>query len=69
MDFDLNCLLADLNHNKKVDLPDLTILANAYGSQPGDANWNPRADIAEPWNIVGLSDLVTLGRDYGFELI
>jgi hypothetical protein len=54
----------DLNGDFKVDLADLTILAKAYGSRPGDANWNPNADIMGT-GVVGLSDLVTLATHYG----
>jgi hypothetical protein len=28
--------------------------------------WNPNADIASPWNVIGLSDLVTLALHYGW---
>jgi parallel beta-helix repeat protein len=55
----------DINGDFKVDLQDLVSLANAYGSKPGDINWNPNADIAPP-GIVGLSDLVTLALHYGW---
>jgi parallel beta-helix repeat protein len=54
----------DLNGDFKVSLVDLVILAQAYGSKPGDSNWNPNADIDDN-GIVRLSDLVTLAQDYG----
>jgi len=57
-------ILGDLNGDFKVGLPDLVALANAYGSKPGDPNWNPNADIAGN-GIVGLSDLVILAQHYG----
>lgn len=58
-------LVGDLNGNGKVDLADLVLLANAYGSKPGDSNWNPNADIAPSYGVIGLTDLVTLATHYG----
>jgi outer membrane protein assembly factor BamB len=54
----------DLNGDFRVNLQDLVILANAYGSKPGDPNWNPNADI-DGNGAVGLSDLVILAQHYG----
>jgi hypothetical protein len=54
----------DIEGNFKVQLADLVSLAQAYGSQPGDPNWNANTDI-DGNNIVGLSDLVTLANHYG----
>jgi hypothetical protein len=54
----------DLNWDKEVSLADLVILAQAYGSKPGDSSWNPKADI-DGNGIVGLSDLVALAQHYG----
>jgi len=54
----------DLNGDGKVSLADLVTLALAYGSKPGDLNWNPNADIIGN-GIIGLSDLVILAQHYG----
>jgi hypothetical protein len=54
----------DLNGDFKVSLPDLVILAQSYGSKPGDPNWNPNADINNE-GIVNLQDLVIMANDYG----
>jgi endoglucanase len=54
----------DINGDFKVDLKDLVILANAYGSTPGAPNWNPNADINGNGQV-GLSDLVILAQHYG----
>lgn len=54
----------DINNGFKVGLPDLVLLAQAYGSKPGDSNWNPNADI-DGDGMVGLSDLVILAQHYG----
>ena|GEM_PF-2638534 len=58
-------LVGDLNGDGKVSLADLALLVLAYGSKPGDSNWNPKADIAAPYGIIGLTDLVTLTAHYG----
>jgi parallel beta-helix repeat protein len=54
----------DINGDFKVNLQDLILLANAYGSKPGDKNWNPSADITGD-NIVGPSDLAILINHFG----
>jgi hypothetical protein len=53
----------DLNGDFKVSLSDLVLLANAYGSKPGDAKWNPNAGINGN-DKVDLSDLVLLASHY-----
>jgi len=58
-------LVGDLNGDGKVNLADLVLFADAYGSKPGDLNWNPLADIAPPYGNIGLTDLVTLAMHYG----
>lgn len=57
-------IAGDLNRDGKVSLQDLVILALAYGSKPGDAKWNPIADI-DGNGAVGLTDLVILAQHYG----
>jgi hypothetical protein len=54
----------DINSDFKVNLADLVTLAQAYGSKPGNSNWNANADI-EGSGVVGLSDLVILAQHYG----
>jgi|SRR5271157_3280665 len=58
-------MVGDLNGDGKVNLQDLVLLANAYSSKPGDATWNPSADLAPPYGIISLADLVTLALHYG----
>ena len=54
----------DLNGDFKVNLVDLVMLANAYGSKPGDLNWNPNADLNGN-GVIDLADLVTCAIHYG----
>jgi PKD repeat protein len=57
-------LPCDLDGNGRVGLSDLVILAQAYGSKPGDPRWRQVADI-DGSGVVGLSDLVHLALNYG----
>jgi len=57
-------LPGDLNGDGVVDLKDLSILAQAYGSTPTSPNWNEKADLAEPLGLISLTDLVTLSYYY-----
>ncbi len=54
----------DLNGDSKVSLLDLVMLANSYGTPPGDSKWTPNADIDDN-GVVGLTDLVILAQHYG----
>jgi len=55
----------DFNLDGKVDLADLTILAYAYGSRPGDPRWNVACDLKND-GTVDLADLVTFAMHYGW---
>jgi hypothetical protein len=55
----IDCVVADTNSDGKVDLYDAILLANAYNSTPGKANWNPNADINGD-NIVDIYDAIIL---------
>jgi hypothetical protein len=54
----------DVNGDFKVNLQDLVLLANAYGSHPSNTKWNPSADINGN-EVVDLTDLVLLANHYG----
>ncbi len=56
---------ADINHDLAVNLYDAVWICLAFGSQPGDPNWNPRCDIAEPYNVVDEYDLMIVCMNYG----
>jgi outer membrane protein assembly factor BamB len=53
----------DVNGDGRVDLKDIVLVAQAYGSMPGDPNWNPNADITGS-GTVDLPDLVILAVHY-----
>ena len=56
--------LPDLNGNDVVDLNDLVIFARAYGSSPGDPNWNSSADFYNDGKV-DLQDLILMAQDFG----
>ena len=58
---------ADINDDLVVDIYDIVLGVNAYGSIPGDPHWNPDCDIAEPYGRVDLMDIVMIAMNYGEE--
>ena len=54
---------ADINGDCKVYVSDLLLLAQAYNSRPGDANWNEDADL-DCSNRVYTADLLILAQNY-----
>jgi hypothetical protein len=57
----------DIDHDLDVDIFDVVYAAVAYDSTPSDPNWNPHCDIAEPYGIVDIFDIVTISSSYGEE--
>ena len=60
---------ADVNDDLKVDIYDLVLGANAYQATPSDPHWNPRCDIAEPYGIIDIFDIVMICSSYGEEYV
>lgn len=54
----------DVNRDCVIDIFDLAAVGLAYGSQPGDTNWNPQADLNRDGGI-DILDLATVGINYG----
>jgi hypothetical protein len=48
-----------------VDIADLVTCALAFGSKPGDDNWDPRADVANEFSLIDIVDLVTIAIHFG----
>jgi len=59
--------LADINHDLKVNIYDAVLVCAAYSSTPSDSHWNPHSDIAEPYEIIDIYDVVTMAWNYGEE--
>ena len=56
--------LNDLNGDGAVNILDIFIVANAFGSKPGDANWNATADLNKD-GTVNILDIFAVARDFG----
>ena len=56
----------DINNDGIVDIFDALILSAAFGSSPGDPNWNLDADI-KPDGIIDIFDAITLSGVFGNE--
>jgi hypothetical protein len=54
----------DLNNDNRIDITDLTILALAYRSKPGDKYWNPLADLNGD-SVIDIFDLTMLTQNFG----
>jgi archaellin len=57
-------LSTDLNKDWKVNIQDITIVAIAYKSRPGDPNWNSLADIDKN-GVIDILDITKVAVDYG----
>jgi hypothetical protein len=59
-----NPLLGDLDGDKIVDITDIVIAAQAFGSKPIDGNWNAIADINRD-EYVNIADIRIIAKQYG----
>ena len=57
-------LIGDINGDGTVDLKDLVLVAKAFGSRSGSANWDPRCDINGNGGV-DLTDLVAVAVHFG----
>lgn len=57
-------IAGDMDGDYDIDFDDIVQIAMAYGSTPGDSNWNPNADI-DGDNDVDFDDVVTAAMNYG----
>jgi len=60
-----NPMIGDLDLNGAIDILDLTAMGSKYGLRQGELHWNPKADIAAPYGIIDIFDLVTCAYHYG----
>ena len=61
---DVNTCGGDLNDDGEVNLGDFGIFGAAFGSMPGQSNWDPRADLNGD-GVVDLGDFGAFGADFG----
>jgi hypothetical protein len=57
-------LQSDVNNDGVVNNYDLVAVRAAYGTKPGETNWNINADVNRD-RIVSVFDLNKIGKDYG----
>lgn len=57
----------DVDHDLDVDIFDVVRVASAYGCTPLDPNWNPHCDIAQPYGVISIYDVVLVAGNYGEE--
>ena len=58
--------MADINHDLRVDMRDVGIVAAAFGTVPGNPKWNPHADITGRFQIPdGAVDMRDIGAVCG----
>lgn len=54
----------DLNQDGKVDIEDIAIAAQAFGSYPGHLRWNPEADL-DGDGKVSIIDIAIIAKAFG----
>lgn len=57
-------LVGDVDGNMKVDMVDIGLCCKAYGSKPGDPNWDPRCDVYNDGKI-DMKDIGIVCKNYG----
>lgn len=60
---------ADINHDQEVDIFDVVTVCMAYSSTPPDLNWNCHCDIAKPYDVIDIFDVVLITSNYGEEYL
>jgi parallel beta-helix repeat protein len=58
---------ADIDHDLDVDIFDVVTACTAYGAMPADPHWNPHCDIAAPFGVIDVFDVVPIAMNYGEE--
>jgi parallel beta-helix repeat protein len=61
---------SDINHDLNVDMRDVGLSARAFGTVPGNADWNPHADITGSEHLVpdkkiDMRDIGLIANSYG----
>ena len=55
----------DVNGDGRVDIYDIILIASIYACKEDDPCWNPQADLAEPYGIINIYDVITAASHYG----
>jgi hypothetical protein len=60
----LSLFNGDVNDDNEVDIGDYSLLSIAFGSVPGDPNWNAEADLNGD-DEVDIGDFAILSNNFG----
>jgi hypothetical protein len=58
-------MIGDVNGDGLIDILDIVAITIIYAAHEGDKGWNPDADVAAPWGVIDILDLVTVSAKYG----
>jgi len=58
-------LEGDVNGDNVVDIFDVVIVAAAFGSRPGDPNWDARADLRPEFGLIDIFDFMIVAAHFG----
>jgi hypothetical protein len=56
-------IVADINGDGKVNILDITLVAQAWGSYPGQPRWNPKCDL-DGNGVINIIDITMVAREY-----
>ena len=59
--------IADINGDYKVDIRDIAVVAQAFGSNPDHPRWNPAADINGD-EKVDIRDVAIVASNFGWQM-
>jgi parallel beta-helix repeat protein len=58
-------VLGDVNHDRVVDIFDVTWICVMYGAHTGDSDWNPQCDLVKD-GLIDIFDITFVSICYGF---
>jgi parallel beta-helix repeat protein len=61
----IETIKGDITHDGTVNIFDIVAATSIYSCRSGDQNWNPDADLAPPYGIIDIFDLLTCVSHYG----
>ncbi len=56
-------IAADINGDGKVNILDITLVAQAWGSHSGEPRWNPKCDL-DGNGVINIIDITMVAREY-----